>query len=64
MKEYSSQGKLVPDEIVMGILTKRLEQDDVSNGVLFDGFPRTTNQATMLKEWLEQRGRAVMLYSH
>jgi adenylate kinase len=59
VKEYSSQGKLVPDEIVMGILAKRLEQDDVSNGVLFDGFPRTTNQATMLKEWLAQRGREV-----
>ena len=59
VKEYSSQGKLVPDEIVMDILAKRLEQDDVSNGVLFDGFPRTTNQATMLKEWLGQRGRAV-----
>ena len=59
VKEYSSQGKLVPDEIVMGIPTKRLEQDDVSNGVLFDGFPRTTNQAKMLKEWLGQRGRVI-----
>ena len=59
VKEYSSQGKLVPDEIVMGILAKRLEQDDVSNGVLFDGFPRTSNQATMLKEWLGQRGRVI-----
>ena len=59
VKQYSSQGKLVPDEIVMGILAKRLEQDDVSSGVLFDGFPRTTNQATMLKEWLAQRGREV-----
>ena len=64
MKEYSSQGKLVPDEIVMGILAKRLDQDDVANGVLFDGFPRTTNQSQMLKEWLAQRGREVMPYSH
>ena len=59
VKEYSSAGKLVPDEIVMGILAKRLEQDDVSNGVLFDGFPRTKNQASMLKDWLAERGRAV-----
>ena len=59
VKEYSSQGRLVPDEIVMGILAKRLEQEDVSNGVLFDGFPRTTNQAKMLKEWLAQRGRVI-----
>jgi adenylate kinase len=59
VKEYSGAGKLVPDEIVMGILSKRLEQDDVSNGVLFDGFPRTTNQVKMLKEWLSQRNRVV-----
>ena len=43
----------------MGIFAKRLEQDDVSNGSLFDGLPRTVNQAKMLKEWLEQRGREV-----
>ncbi|MEC7987790.1 MAG: nucleoside monophosphate kinase [Myxococcota bacterium] len=59
IKRYSSLGKLVPDEVVMQILEKRLKQDDVSNGVLFDGFPRTANQAKMLKEWLAKRDRAV-----
>lgn len=59
VKAYSSQGRLVPDETVMQILAKRLEQDDVANGVLFDGFPRTSNQAKMLKEWLGARGRSV-----
>lgn len=59
IKDYSSAGKLVPDELVMTILGKRLEQDDVSNGVLFDGFPRTANQASMLENWLGTRGRTV-----
>ena len=59
IKQYSEIGKLVPDQLVMDILVKRLEQSDVSNGVVFDGFPRTTNQAKMLDEWLKARGRAV-----
>ncbi len=59
IKAFSEAGKLVPDELVMDILSKRLEQDDVSNGVLFDGFPRTANQATLLKNWLAERGRQV-----
>ena len=53
IKDYSSAGKLVPDELVMTILGKRLEQDDVSNGVLFDGFPRTKSQAEALDNFLE-----------
>jgi adenylate kinase len=59
IKAYSQAGKLVPDELVMDILGKRLEQEDVANGVLFDGFPRTANQASMLKDWLAKRGRQV-----
>ena len=59
IKAYSQAGKLVPDELVMDILAKRLEQDDVSNGVLFDGFPRTANQAKVLQAWLGERGRTV-----
>ena len=59
IKAYSQAGRLVPDELVMDILGKRLEQEDVANGVLFDGFPRTANQAAMLKDWLAKRGRQV-----
>ena len=59
IKAYSQAGKLVPDELVMDILGKRLEQEDVSNGVLFDGFPRTANQAKILEAWLGERGRKV-----
>lgn len=59
IKTYSQAGKLVPDQLVMDILAKRLEQEDVANGVLFDGFPRTINQANMLSAWLGERGRKV-----
>lgn len=59
IKSYSQAGKLVPDELVMNILTQRLQQDDVAGGVLFDGFPRTANQAKMLEHWLGERGRKV-----
>ena len=59
IKAYSQAGKLVPDELVMEILGQRLEQEDVSSGVLFDGFPRTSNQAKMLENWLVSRGRKV-----
>ena len=59
IKAYSQAGRLVPDELVMDILGQRLEQEDVANGVLFDGFPRTANQASMLRDWLAKRGRQV-----
>jgi len=59
IKAYSEAGKLVPDELVMDILAQRLEQEDVAGGVLFDGFPRTANQAKMLETWLGERGRKV-----
>ena len=59
IKAYSQSGRLVPDELVMDILAKRLEQEDVAGGVLFDGFPRTANQARMLETWLGERGRKV-----
>jgi adenylate kinase len=52
-EHYMSQGKLVPDEIVMRIVEKRLQQQDCcSQGCLFDGFPRTLPQAAALDELL------------
>ena len=43
------EGKLVPDEIVLGILKKRLEKDDTKNGFILDGYPRTLSQAEALE---------------
>ncbi len=47
--EYIKNGKLVPDELVIDILQKRLEKEDViEKGFLLDGFPRTATQAKYL----------------
>jgi len=56
-EHYMAQGKLVPDEIVLRIVEKRLQQEDCcSRGCLFDGFPRTIPQATALDQLLDQGG--------
>jgi len=47
-KSYMEKGKLLPDEIIIEIIKKRLQQPDCKNGYLFDGFPRTLRQAEML----------------
>ncbi len=49
-KSYMDAGKLVPDEVVIGIVAARLQQPDCKNGFLFDGFPRTLAQAQALAE--------------
>jgi len=48
--EYMTAGKLVPDEIVIGLIQERLKEDDCKNGFILDGFPRTIAQAEKLKE--------------
>ncbi|MBI4018767.1 MAG: adenylate kinase [Candidatus Aenigmarchaeota archaeon] len=50
MKEIMNAGKLVPDELTVGILKQRLSKGDSSKGVVLDGFPRNTRQAEMLNE--------------
>ncbi|AGB40221.1 adenylate kinase family protein [Halobacteroides halobius DSM 5150] len=47
-KEYIDQGKLVPDEIVVGIVEERLNNGDCQDGFILDGFPRTIEQAEAL----------------
>ena len=47
-KSYMDAGKLVPDEVVIGIVEERLQQDDCKNGFILDGFPRTIPQAEAL----------------
>ena len=47
-KEFMDAGLLVPDEVIIGLIQERLQEDDAKQGVLFDGFPRTIPQAESL----------------
>ena len=47
-KSYMDEGKLVHDEVVIGIIEERLQNDDCKNGFILDGFPRTIPQAEAL----------------
>lgn len=47
-KGYMDRGLLVPDSIIIGLISERLKRSDASEGVLFDGFPRTIAQAEEL----------------
>jgi adenylate kinase len=53
---YMNAGKLVPDDVVVGIVSDRLFEQDCQRGCLFDGFPRTVPQAETLDRMLAERG--------
>jgi adenylate kinase len=48
-KAYMDSGGLVPDEVIIGLVSERIEESDCKNGFLFDGFPRTIPQAEAMK---------------
>jgi adenylate kinase len=54
-KDIMASGSLVPDEIVIGIISDRLDQPDMKNGFILDGFPRTVPQAEALDELLKKK---------
>lgn len=58
-QEYMDKGELVPDEITIGMLSERLNNPDVENGAILDGFPRTKAQAESLDEMLNANGNKV-----
>lgn len=49
-KKVMDAGGLVSDDIILGLIDERIQQDDCKNGFLFDGFPRTLEQAEALKK--------------
>jgi adenylate kinase len=60
-KNYMDRGELVPDEVVIGIVKERLMTDELKNGFILDGFPRTVTQAGALASSLECMGKELDL---
>ena len=60
-KKYMDQGMLVPDEVVIGMISGRIDEKPNSRGFIFDGFPRTRNQAEALDKLLEFKNTKIHL---
>ncbi|MBE5982088.1 adenylate kinase [Lacrimispora sp. AGF001] len=58
-KEYMDQGALVPDELTIGMLMDRIQQEDCKNGYVLDGFPRTIPQAESLQKAITEMGQKI-----
>ena len=59
IESYITSGKLIPDELAIQLIEKRLNEPDTKNGAILDGFPRTENQAIVLNEILEKKGEKI-----
>ena len=58
-KSIMDRGDLVSDEIVIGMISSKLENNSNANGFIFDGFPRTAAQATALDSLLKEKGTSI-----
>ncbi len=56
-KSYMDAGDLVPDELIIGLMKERFQAPDTAEGVILDGFPRTTTQAVALDTMMAELGR-------
>ena len=55
-----ASGKLVSDDVVIGVVRERTARDDCKNGYILDGFPRTLTQAKMLEDLAVEQGKAIL----
>jgi adenylate kinase len=60
-KSFMDKGQLVPDEVVIEMISSALDNNPQAHGFLFDGFPRTTAQAEALDKLLTQKGTAIAI---
>jgi adenylate kinase len=58
-EQYMTAGKLVPDEVVIGLVGERLKEADAQNGFILDGFPRTEPQSEALDQLLQGLGQGL-----
>lgn len=58
-KKLMDQGILVPDEVVIGMISNKLDANKTAKGFIFDGFPRTVTQAEALDKLLASKGTAI-----
>ena len=58
-RSYMEKGELVPDDVVIKMIIERINQPDCATGVIFDGFPRTAEQARALEQTLEEHGQTI-----
>ncbi|WP_338761208.1 adenylate kinase [Bernardetia sp. ABR2-2B] len=58
-EEYMTKGNLVPDEVVIGMIENKLKENKDAKGIIFDGFPRTTNQAEALDTLLKSHNETI-----
>jgi adenylate kinase len=61
-KSIMDKGELVPDEVVIGMISSALEANPAAKGFLFDGFPRTTAQASALDKLLQLKGTEIGIF--
>ena len=58
-EKYIAKGNLVPDDVTVKVVEERLNEPDVKNGIILDGFPRTVKQAEELDKILAKKGQKV-----
>jgi adenylate kinase len=63
-QEYMNRGQLVPDDVTIDMVRERMQQPDIKQGVLFDGFPRTLPQAEAMAVLLQELGLKIDAVIH
>jgi len=58
-KEYMDRGDFVPDDVIIGVIKERVEDEEAADGFILDGFPRTLPQAEALDAELHELGRSL-----